>query len=66
MSQPILTITHRMEFSGAHRMDNPELSQERNEEVFGVCNRVHGTTTVEASLAGRWTRRPAWSRTSST
>ena len=53
MSQPVLTITHRMEFSGAHRMDNPELSQERNEEVFGVCNRVHGHNyTVEASLAG--------------
>lgn len=53
MSQPVLTITHRMEFSGAHRMDNPELSQGRNEEVFGVCNRVHGHNyTVEASLAG--------------
>ena len=53
MSQPVLTITHRMEFSGAHRMDNPELSKERNEEVFGVCNRVHGHNyTVEASLAG--------------
>ena len=53
MDHPILTITHRIEFSAAHRMDNPSLSPERNLEIFGPCNRIHGHNyVVEASLTG--------------
>lgn len=34
-------------------MDNPSLSPERNLEIFGPCNRIHGHNyVVEASLTG--------------
>lgn len=53
MDHPILTITHRLEFSAAHRMHNPNLSAEQNVEIFGPCNRIHGHNyAVEASLTG--------------
>lgn len=53
MDQPLLTITHRLQFSAAHRMHNPKLSPEQNRELFGPCNRVHGHNyAVEASLTG--------------
>jgi 6-pyruvoyltetrahydropterin/6-carboxytetrahydropterin synthase len=53
MDRPILTITHRVSFSAAHRMHNSTLSPERNLEIFGPCNRIHGHNyAVEASLKG--------------
>lgn len=53
MTRPVLTITHRMEFAGAHRMHNPDLEAAENESIFGACNRIHGHNyKVEASLRG--------------
>ena len=31
-------LTRRLEFSAAHRLHNPDFSDEKNREVFGVCN----------------------------
>ena len=31
-------VTRRVHFSAAHRLHNPEFSEERNREVFGLCN----------------------------
>ena len=35
---PRVRVTRRVHFSAAHRLHNPELSEERNREVFGLCN----------------------------
>lgn len=35
-------LTRRLEFSAAHRLHNPEFSDEKNREVFGVCNNPSG------------------------
>ncbi len=40
-SRPV-HITRRVSFCAAHRYHNPEWSAERNQEVFGACNRPHG------------------------
>ena len=31
-------VTRRVHFSAAHRLHNPAFSDERNREVFGLCN----------------------------
>jgi len=38
------TITKEFEFASSHRLDNPDLSEEENKEVFGKCNNLpsHG------------------------
>ena len=35
---PNVTVTRRMRFNAAHRVHNPELSDEENRELFGKCN----------------------------
>jgi 6-pyruvoyltetrahydropterin/6-carboxytetrahydropterin synthase len=35
---PRVTITRRLHFSAAHRVHNPELSDEENRRLFGKCN----------------------------
>jgi 6-pyruvoyltetrahydropterin/6-carboxytetrahydropterin synthase len=35
-------ITKRVEFSACHRLYNPAFSNERNHEVFGICNNPNG------------------------
>lgn len=35
---PEVTVTRRMHFNAAHRVHNPELSDEENERLFGKCN----------------------------
>lgn len=42
MSRPTIDITHALEFSASHRLHNPEFSDEKNVEIFGVCNNAHG------------------------
>ena len=32
---PEVTVTRRMHFNAAHRVHNPELSNEENERLFG-------------------------------
>lgn len=42
MTRPVVEITRREEFSASHRLDNPALSPEENERIFGICNNPHG------------------------
>lgn len=38
----MLYITKRVMFSAAHRLYNPEFSEEKNESVFDKCNNFYG------------------------
>ncbi len=38
----IVAITKQIEFSAAHRLWNPRFTEERNWEVFGICNNPNG------------------------
>ena len=35
---PIVRVTRRVHFSAAHRLHNPAFSEDRNREIFGLCN----------------------------
>jgi 6-pyruvoyltetrahydropterin/6-carboxytetrahydropterin synthase len=55
MPMPIVTVTRRMRFNAAHRVHNPELSDEENRRLFGKCNNPnwHGHNYVlEVSVRG--------------
>ncbi len=39
---PAVTVTRRLKFNAAHRVHNPELSEEENSRIFGKCNNPHG------------------------
>jgi 6-pyruvoyltetrahydropterin/6-carboxytetrahydropterin synthase len=48
-------VTRKAEFSAAHRLFNPEFSDEQNEAVFDKCNNPSGhghNYTVEVTVAG--------------
>jgi 6-pyruvoyltetrahydropterin/6-carboxytetrahydropterin synthase len=52
---PHVTVTRRLRFNAAHRVHNPELSDEENRSLFGKCNNPnwHGHNYVlEVSVAG--------------
>ena len=52
---PIVTVTRRMRFNAAHRVHNPELSDEENARIFGKCNNPnwHGHNyELEVSVTG--------------
>ena len=52
---PYVTVTRRLRFNAAHRVHNPELSDEENRRLFGKCNNPnwHGHNYVlEVSVAG--------------
>nr|WP_299175668.1 6-carboxytetrahydropterin synthase [uncultured Allomuricauda sp.] len=38
----IATICRKAHFNAAHRLHNPNWSDEKNIEAFGKCNNVHG------------------------
>ncbi|HMS33515.1 MAG TPA: 6-carboxytetrahydropterin synthase [Ignavibacteria bacterium] len=49
----MLYITRKEHFSSSHQLDNPNLSKEKNEEIFGKCNNFHGHNYyIEVTLAG--------------
>lgn len=49
----MLYITRREHFSSSHKLYNPKLSQQQNEEIFGRCHNVHGHNYyIEVTLAG--------------
>lgn len=53
--QTMVYLTQRFEFSAAHRLNNPELNEQRNREVFGKCNNPAGhghNYEFEVTLAG--------------
>jgi 6-pyruvoyltetrahydropterin/6-carboxytetrahydropterin synthase len=35
---PSVRVTRHLHFSAAHRLHNPDFSDERNREIFGLCN----------------------------
>ena len=55
MSAPVAEITRREEFSAAHRLHDPRLSDEENRRLYGPCNnpRGHGHNYVlEVTVRG--------------
>lgn len=53
MSRPTVAITHREEFSCAHRLHDPALSDEENRRLYGICNRDHGHNyALEVTVTG--------------
>lgn len=52
---PQVTVTRRLKFNAAHRVNNPALSEERNREIFGKCNNANGhghNYTLDVSVEG--------------
>jgi 6-pyruvoyltetrahydropterin/6-carboxytetrahydropterin synthase len=48
-------VTRKAHFSAAHRLFNPEFTDEQNEAIFDKCNNLHGhghNYTVEVTVAG--------------
>lgn len=39
---PEVTVTRRLQFNAAHRVHNPQLSDEENARLFGKCNNPNG------------------------
>ena len=39
---PQVTVTRRLQFNAAHRVHNPQLSDEENRQLFGKCNNPNG------------------------
>tara|TARA_R110002126_G_scaffold25583_3_gene87454 strand:- start:742 stop:1167 length:426 start_codon:yes stop_codon:yes gene_type:complete len=53
MTVPIVDITHREDFSAAHRLHCDSLSAEENLALYGPCNTLHGHNYgVEVTLRG--------------
>lgn len=49
----MLYITRKEHFTSSHKLENPILSKEKNEEIFGKCNNLHGHNYyIEVTLAG--------------
>jgi 6-pyruvoyltetrahydropterin/6-carboxytetrahydropterin synthase len=51
----MMLLTSAFEFSAAHRLHNPELSEEENERIFGHCSRPSGhghNYRLEVTVAG--------------
>ncbi len=53
MSETYVEITRREEFSAAHRLHDPRLSDEENRRLYGPCNTDHGHNYVfEVTVRG--------------
>ena len=55
MPRPLVEITRREEFSASHRLHDPALSDERNRELYGICNNSNGhghNYELEATVRG--------------
>lgn len=49
----MIYITRKEHFSSAHKLHNPELSDEKNIEIYGKCNNFHGHNYyIEVTLKG--------------
>lgn len=54
MPEAIVEITHRQEFSAAHRLFDPRLSEEANRRLYGICASDHGHNyAIEVTVRGR-------------
>lgn len=50
-----LSVTRKAHFNAAHRLNNPNWSEEKNKEVFGLCNspNYHGHNyDLEVTITG--------------
>lgn len=55
MTGPELELTHRQEFSAAHRLHDPALSDAENAALYGPCNNPNGhghTYVYEVTVKG--------------
>jgi len=55
MTTPELELTHAQEFSAAHRLHDPRLSDEENARLYGPCNNPNGhghTYRYEVTVRG--------------
>jgi 6-pyruvoyltetrahydropterin/6-carboxytetrahydropterin synthase len=53
MSEETVEITHAQEFSSAHKLESPHLSEAQNRELYGPCYRDHGHNyVVEVTVRG--------------
>lgn len=49
----MLTLTKSFHFAASHTLNNPNWSQEKNEQVFQKCSRLHGHNYVlEVTVRG--------------
>lgn len=51
----MIYITRKLDFCASHRLHNPAFSDEKNKEVFGLCNNPNGhghTYTLEVTIKG--------------
>lgn len=51
----MLYVTKKIEFSAAHRLFNPNFSNEKNDAIFDKCNNYHGhghNYLLEVTVAG--------------
>lgn len=51
----MLYVTRKMQFSAAHRLYNPNFSDEKNEEIYDKCNNFYGhghNYILEITVAG--------------
>jgi 6-pyruvoyltetrahydropterin/6-carboxytetrahydropterin synthase len=49
----VLELTRQYHFSAGHRLENPALSSEDNERIYGQCYRQHGHNyQVEVTVTG--------------
>ena len=52
----MLYITRKVTFSAAHRLHNPELSDDENKNIYGECNNPNGhghNYTLEVTVKGK-------------
>jgi 6-pyruvoyltetrahydropterin/6-carboxytetrahydropterin synthase len=52
---PMIRLSQKFEFSASHRLHNPDLSEEKNQELFGKCNNPHGhghNYVLQVTVAG--------------
>ena len=60
---PQVTVTRRMHFNAAHRVHNPALSEEENNQLFGKCNNPnwHGHNYIlDVSVSGQISERTGY------
>lgn len=56
MNTPELELTHCIEFSSAHRLHDPALTDAENAALYGPCNNANGhghTYRLEVTVRGR-------------
>ena len=51
----MIYVTRKSEFSAAHRLFNPNFTDEKNDAIFDICNNFHGhghNYVLEVTVAG--------------